>query len=255
MSAPPNSRPVRVSESGNAFFIVMIGVVLFAALMFTFSRGARQGGDNLSVKQAEIAATELIDLAQRYERAVSRLRLKGCSENQISFDGHNDALLRQNGTAIDFSNPNAPADLSCHTFAGAGGGLVPYLLPAAYMVDNSLPCATCTNVQSMYFTTTRIAGIGRDSGAEGSELTLWLGRVSRPVCIAINEQLGVPNPGGNPPVDDWECNSDQPFKGSFENCTDAVGDEATDLAGRNSFCVDFNNNGWTYIFMTVLAAR
>lgn len=252
MSAQPNNSR---RESGNAFFIVMVGVVLFAALMFTFSRGARQGGDNLSETQTEMAASELINLAQRYERAVSRLRLKGCSENQISFDDHKDMIHETDGTPYNYANANSPADFSCHVFRPEGGNLTPYQLPADYVVGEDLPCPNCAHPRSLYITTSRVAGHGQESGSAGSELVLWTGRVTRNLCMEINDQLGVPNPGGAPPQDDWDCNADQPFTGSFEDCTDGIGDEAAVLAGQDSFCVDFNGNGWTYIFMTVLIAR
>ena len=252
MSAQPNNRR---QESGNAFFIVMVGVVLFAALMFTFSRGARQGGDNLSETQTDIAASDLISAAQRYERAISRLRLKGCSENQISFDDHNDMIHQTDGAPYNHANANSPGDFSCHVFRPEGGNLTPYQLPVDYAVDESLPCATCVHPRSLYFTTAIVSGHGQDSGSAGSELVMWSGRVKKNVCLAINDKLGVANPGGNPPVDDWNCNADQPFTGSFEDCTDAIGDEAPDLAGRDSFCVAYDNSGWTYIFMTVLIAR
>ena len=45
---PQNNRQDRRSESGNIFAIVMIGVVLFGALMYTFSRSAKQGDGNLT---------------------------------------------------------------------------------------------------------------------------------------------------------------------------------------------------------------
>ncbi len=249
MSAQRNS-----AESGNAFFIVMVGVVLFAALMFTFSRGVRQGGDNLSEKNVEMAATELIDTAQKYERAVSRLRLKGCSENQISFDLHNGTLKTADDTAQNYVNAASPADFSCHVFHPNGGNLTPYLLPESYVVDNGPVCAVCTHARSLHFSAATVIGNGVDSGAEGSDLVLWMGRVTRDVCIEINNRLGIANPGGAPPVDPWNCTpSDPPFTGSFANCdADPIGDDAAALAGQQSFCVDFDSSGWTYIFMTVL---
>ncbi len=260
MSVPQNSTPHRKShqrrrEAGNAFFIVLVAVVLFAALMFTFSRGARQGGDNLTQKQAEIAASELITTAQAYQRAVSRLQLRGCSEGQISFDQSNGVIMRQPGTAIDMSNPDSPPDFSCHVFNKNGGSLSPRLLPADQVADNDQVCAGCSHAQSPYITGTRIVDLGRNSGSQGTELVLWLGRVTRQICIEINEQLGITNPGGEPPLDPWDCNSDPEFKGSFENCANPVGDTVPALAEEESFCVDFANNGWTYIFMTVLITR
>ena len=35
------------NQSGNVFFIILIGIVMFAALMFTFSRGVRQSTEGI----------------------------------------------------------------------------------------------------------------------------------------------------------------------------------------------------------------
>lgn len=254
---PPSNpqRQNRASESGNAFFIVMIAVVLFAALMFTFSRGARQGGENMSDQKARIAASELISTAQKYERALNGLLLKGCSENQISFEESSGMLKMQNGTAYTYTNASAPGDETCHFFSRSGGRMAPYVLPEEYTVDASLPCPTCLDVSSPLFTSLRVVGHGNESGARGADLVLWLGRVSKKLCTEINNQLGVSNPSDVPPVESWNCsNGDSAFTGTFAACADPVGDNAV-LTGQSSFCVDKDSSGWNYIYMTVLHAR
>ena len=111
------NRPGSRGESGNVFAIVMIGVVLFGALMYTFSRSARQGDGNLSQKKSEVVASDILAYAQRLERGVNRVMTRGCSEDFISFE---------HAGYVDYPvNPESPPDKSCHVFDPAGGGISP----------------------------------------------------------------------------------------------------------------------------------
>ena len=104
----------RNSEAGNIFVIVMLGVILFAALGFTFSRSIRTGSDNISQKAARLYALDIISHSQKIERAVQRLMRNGCSENNINFENFSDG-----GSA----NPLATANNRCDVFNVNGGSL------------------------------------------------------------------------------------------------------------------------------------
>ena len=113
---PQNKRSIlpslRTSESGNVFILILLGVFLFGALMYSFSRSANQGAGNLSKQQAKIAAQEILNYARLVEGAVDRVRRNGCSESEISFE---------NDVVTGYTNPNAPTDKSCHIFDDEGG--------------------------------------------------------------------------------------------------------------------------------------
>lgn len=212
------------TESGNAFFIVLLGVVLFSALMFTVSRSGQQGGDNLSKKQAEVAVVDIIDYAQRLERAVNRIMLRGrFSETDISFD---------NGT--DYANGNC-AVAACEVF-NPGGGAASWRSPPPNISTSSW----IINGEN------RVPDIGSDANAD---LVILLPGLSLDVCRKINDRLGVTNPGGNPPTDGNGINTDL-FDGTFANS--AIIGASADLSRTHAACF---SNGGDYTFYSVLYER
>ena len=110
---------LRVADdcSGNAFYIILLGVVLFAALMFVFTRGAKQGVTGMTTRQAQLAADDIMTFAQQVQRGVDRVYANDCPESQLNFDQSYDA---------GYTNAAAPADKHCNIFDPAGGG---YRLP------------------------------------------------------------------------------------------------------------------------------
>lgn len=245
------------NEHGNAFFIILLGVILFAALMYTFSKSARHGNENLSKKQGDLGTMELLDTAQKMERAVDRLLAKGCSENDISFENDSGTSKMVNGTVFDYTNAGTPADDSCKIFSPNGGVLnPPPLISENLVVDPSLVCVGCLHPQSWWITMSRVTGMGTDAGAAGTDLVLWMGRVTKEQCISINNHLGITNPSGNPPVDVISGMAGI-FTGTFVDAV-AAGDsiETAELVGKRDFCFDWSGSSdWSYIYMHVLHAR
>ena len=220
------------SQSGNAFFIVMLGVVLFGALMFTFSRGARQGNDNLSSKQAEIAATDIISYAQLVERGVSRVYSKGFSESNISFE---------NNLASGYTNVSCTTN-RCRVFEPSGGA-IPY---------RRLQDSWSSSTSDWIFTGhNQVLSIGTNCAAAScSELMMMIEDVPEPVCMAINEKLGVTAADTSPP-DDNGVDTD-PYLGSFAYDANAdIGDENAALDGERTGCL-FETGNVNYFYHTLL---
>lgn len=103
-------------QRGSVMIYIFIGILLFAALAFSFSRGFQSTSGTLAGQQkASVVAAELIAYSNMMERAVQALLLKGCSEEQISFERPN---------LSGYANANAPPDKSCHVFDANGGKVV-----------------------------------------------------------------------------------------------------------------------------------
>jgi len=239
------------NSKGNALFLILIAVALFAALSYAVTNSGR-GGGGIDREATQIAAAEVVQYGQLFHTAVQRLKVSnGCRNDQITFEG-SDIIIRGDGADYNVVNPNAPADESCHIFSADGGSV-----PAQFLPENaSLPSESVNpawlHSRAVLPMIQRISGLGDDAE---SELILWMGRLKKDVCIDINNRLGVSNPGGDPPQDEWVGTTVAYFKGDYPQ-SGLLGDEATSLAGKTAFCVQSVNAGEAgYSYMNVLIAR
>lgn len=179
---PPTARRPPSTESGNAFYIILIGVVLFAALMFVFAKNARQGSGNMTKKQAEMNADGIMDYAQTLNRAVSRLMQSGnCSETSINF---------VTPVAPDYpDNAMAPADKSCNVFDKAGGAVT------AQQADT---LGSGLKIRPSGGASFRDVGTwDATTAAAHQDLVVWFGPLTLDICNRLNTMGGY---SGTPPA-------------------------------------------------------
>lgn len=246
-----NRNSKRKSESGNVFLFILIGIVLFAAISFVMSRGFRsEGTSKLTDRQAELGATEVIEFAQRVARGVDRVRRKGCSENEISFQNHRGLSKTRDGTPYDYTNASTPTDSSCEVFHENGGSVTPKLIGEKYVAPAASVPANIMAPDSWIVQSVRILGVGSDTGVAGSELAIKIGRLKKDVCMAINDRLGITNPSNAPPFDVQGCDS-AIFQGTFADCTEPSGNDVTALQGKQGFCSKvYNSSDEIYYWYT-----
>ena len=223
-------RHERVSERGNAFFIILIGVVLFAALSFTIARGMRsEGTNNLTKRQADLAATDIIAYGQRLERGISQLRRKNISENDISF---------ANTQVAGYAHATPQPDSS--KLFHLSGGAVSWKSPPPKASDGS----------DWHFTgSTCIAGVGTGSTGCSSdttsneELLAILPNLTENVCNALNSRLGI----SSTPTDAGSGYSTTKFTGSYA--------DGTEIIPGTSYGAACFKNGSAFHYYVVLLAR
>lgn len=224
ISAPRNS------ESGNVFLIILLGVALFAALGFTLARTMRTSTtETLSARDADLAATDILSYAQDIERGIDRLRQKGISENDISFE--NDIVA---GYA------HTPVVTTAERVFHAAGGRASWRSPPPGANDGS----------PWYFTgRTCIPDIGTGSAGCGTdtisneELVAVLPNLKQSVCENIDKKLGI----GAIPANTGDAISSTKFTGPFADGTETVPGGAYSAA-----CY---SEGANFIFYYVLLAR
>ncbi len=228
LCAIPKNDPARPtntphSQSGNAFFFILLGIVLFAALSFTIARGMRsQTTSTLSARELELAASDIVTYTQKIARGVDRVRRGGCSENEINFD---------NGiVTATYVNASAPGDNSCDIFH-PNGGVVTWL--TSPVSNRNYQFSAAAGVQSI--------------GTAGSELIITLDLTGElELCQRINQNLGLTAAPANEANDD----SFAAFTGTF---TDSV-QTLTTNAGQQAACFDEDGTG-AYRFYSVLLVR
>lgn len=188
------------AQNGNAFLFILIGIVLFAALSFTVARGLRtQTASSISEKDASLAAAEILDYAQRIQRAVDRVRRRGCSENEISFE---------NEVVAGYENANAPNDNSCHIFH-PNGGSVSYVIPKNEWLNitdaNNATNSSFTDLFGAWYIPRNncVHDIGTgDSNcfsepASVADLTLFLPWLRAEICNEIAQAVNIIDGNGN----------------------------------------------------------
>lgn len=234
-------------EAGGMFFYILLGVALFAALSYAVATSMRGGGGDISAERAKLIASDFIDMGGKMNEAVSRLKLNGCKENQISFE---------NSVVSGYTNSNAPADKSCHVFDASGAG----------MSWVTTPETSFTN-EIYYIGTVQVQDVGTNgawAGAVGADLVSVVEVSSREICMAINDALSIANFR-----DDWAYGTDPPYNNNHGNIVKfqgtyvintTFGGLSGQFAGKSMGC--FKESGSAnpsvtgpYYFYTVLLAR
>lgn len=237
------ARPHKNYQRGSALFMILMAVALFAALAFTFSRGLQQGSENLSERQADLAATDVLGFATKAERTVAgMLQKRGRSEVDMNFAG-------LNGT---YTNTYCNTD-ACKIFSPEGGGIAP-VYPMARWLDTS---QSAELYYGSWYVTARfcVQDVGDSStclGTGGTDLLLILPYLQKRLCERINLKLGIPSPV---PViaAPGSIDAGGKFDGSFNPGSQVVWTDAA-LDGRNAGCFSDTSLG-TYHFYQVLIAR
>lgn len=154
------------AESGNAFFMILMAVMLFAALAFTFSKGIQQGGENISNRKASLAASDIIAYGQKVSRAVEAVIAKGNSESDISFE---------NDTEAGYENAACDPVKKCRIFMADGAGLTWQRAPS-----------DANNNEPYFFGVNQVGLVGETLGAAQRDLVMML-PVKMNVCTLINQ--------------------------------------------------------------------
>jgi hypothetical protein len=217
------------NSNGNALFLVLIAVALFAALSYAVTQTGR-GGASVDKEKAGINASQIVQYFSAMEAAVNKLKLvNGCTETQISFQRDwNDSGAVQD-IAADAYNASAPADGSCHIFDANG----------AAFIYNPMPEGSQT-------LTSRIAI--QDIGTASQDIIAALMDINQATCQEINRGFGIdviPN--------DTHGSVMPYFDGTFPASV-IVGDEDVNLAGQRSICF-YDDDHFMYIFYHLMVPR
>lgn len=240
----------RNSQSGSAFFLILIAISLFAALSYIAMQGSRSSAGNLTQEQSRLAAQEIIAYGNTIASTVQRLKLSGCTDNQ--YDISNTVWIRMDNTTITHpvgQNPNAVAD--CKVFS-APGNAIPVTMPPTYFAPWAYGAAA-TKQGTFNIVRSAAPGVGNTAN---DDLLLRLPFVKKEICLKINEMLGITNPAGDAPGITGTLPNSLYIGTLGVNAPSPFSDPSGSFTGKTSFCIKTDVSGvFLYEYDHVLLAR
>lgn len=222
------------SQSGNVLWLILIAIALLGALTLILSRSGSNVEQNASIERLEIQASQIMRYASGLEAAVQQLLLRGCSENEISFES--------TATGTTYQNTNSPIDNTCHVFESEGAGLA-----WRTFTSGTIPGGVFTS-----------QGISNDAaisevGTSAADV-LFIVKIDVAQCSVINNKFGIDDSNPNNISSDSLDIMDNPTKGSYTGSV-AIGivGEAINIAGRPSGC--FIMDTGDYLFYHAILVR
>lgn len=161
----------REGERGNALFLILIAVALFAALSYAITQSGR-GGGNVSSQTALITAGQLTEEPADVRAAVARMILSGTGV--------------YSPITSDAADGTPTTNVFDQTGQGGGATNVP---PPAGACNTAAECASWTY---SWPTSSTAGNYVFGVGTTAPEALAYLANITQPVCIAINKGLALP---------------------------------------------------------------
>lgn len=227
------------SQGGNVLFLILIAVILFAALSYAITNSSRNS-DQATDEQLAARLARIQNVTASLNAAITRVRAKGCSETEISFEHPN--FLGSNGynsPINSYSNPNSPINGECSIFSPNGGqAIVPEPLSSKEAGGTGSGTGTAFRINTdINFPTTP---------SSNSELFMYV-YVSRKFCTYINKTVGI----SGIPLNNTVINSFQ-FLGNFSDPGTNLGQSNFGSTGKKYICID---NYSSTLYVEVLIER
>ena len=223
-----------MKETGNALFLILIAVALFAALSYAVTQSGR-GGVSVDRERLELAAASMMQYFGSIEQAVNKLRLLGCTEDQITFENttYRGGPAGPHGPNLVINplgaNANSPTDNSCHVFNASGGAITAEILTDVLTTD-ALDPGNHAQPGHLWFVVDTIPGIG----SSAADVILTVPHVSDAICRAHNKKFGLGGVNGTPINHFWFVSGDQ-FTGTFTGSMS--GGTVSVPSSTNTWCV------------------
>ncbi len=174
------------SQKGNALFLILIAVALFAALSYAITNSSR-GSSSVDKEQASLQASRLMQYFAQVEAEFTKIRVIG-GYDITEIDFGSDVFSRWGATVPNpwFDNPNCTSN-NCRIFQSNGGNV-----PDITFEDIVIPLTTAFSSSHPHHGHPFVARADVVSvGTTSQDLVLGVIRLEREVCDAINRALGL----------------------------------------------------------------
>lgn len=149
------------NERGNALFLILIAVALFAALSYAITQSGRGGGSGVDKETVVITSGQVVEQPAAVRTAVTRMIITGVAAASVKFD----------------------TTASVGAFASDGGGSTD--LPPPKAACNT-PCTAWT-----YFDIANAGSYIAGVGTSAVDAIAYLPDVTTSVCSQIQKGLGL----------------------------------------------------------------
>lgn len=241
-------------QNGNALFLILIAVALFAALSYAVTQSGR-GGGNIDRETASIQAAQIIQFSGLLRAEVQRAKmLNNVSVENLDFGS--DIYRRWTDPPATWAdNPNC-LSTSCRIFQSKGGHVPEPLFPEATLSWSLSHSSTHPHPGHPVVTRADLVGMGTGD----DDLVLLIIRLREDVCDALNRELGMPS-STTDNAENWSShgkvggqNTGTDNYWSFDaTALEPLGDQATDIQGKWSGC--YLQSTYGYTFFSVLVSR
>jgi hypothetical protein len=245
--------PQNASQSGNAFWFILLAIALLVALTVTITKSGENTEETGQRDRDRIQASDILRQAKSMESAIQQMRIAGQPENDISFE---------NSYVSGYANASCPDGQPCRIFGSGGAGLA-YKLPPADWLDSTHQGEDLYG-EWYFFATSCVPGIGTGNETcngddAATELMVSLPYINKSLCLEINRLVGVQNLTNpvSPPENVGSAYSAglNKFTGTY-TATSIINSSANAFLGKPSGCfagdVDPDDG---YHFYHVLIAR
>ena len=236
-----NKDASRHRQSGNVLWFILLAVALIAMLTMVLSRSGSRTDQTGDIEQIRVKAGQILRTTKSIEAAIQDMRLRGVSENEISFEN--------TSTSTDYTNAKC-SNTDCRLFHVGGAGL-----------SYTAPPSGANNGDEWIFTGANNVGttagpMGTTAARSGNDLIMLLPNANTALCKQINRELGVGTAGTIPT--DATGISTAAFTGTFVNSLTILDGDASpfELNNQTSGCfTDTNADPDVTYFYAVLLAR
>jgi hypothetical protein len=184
-------------QKGNALFLVLIGVALFAALAYAVTQSGRSGAGSISKEQATIYAAQITQMATAVQQGVMRMTLAGTAASSITAGTPATGAYPGGGTLNGGTN-FCTTGATCIFAPDGGGVLLPTPPQAAYIPggytgfgSNFAGAGSYNGVIIDGLRTGGAIGAVTGVGTAAPDDMLQFYGLKQEVCQAINTGLGI----------------------------------------------------------------
>lgn len=229
-------------QSGSIFIWIFVMIALFGALSFAISKSTRTGSQSLSADKAKLAATEILEFGRLVRSGVASMLINGIPLETISFEM--ESMKSQDGSPYQDVNSNCTED-KCKVFKPSGGGVkevtfFQYAAPTTSYADAGAPA-----LGGMRATISKVEGLG----SAANDIVIHFVDIHKDVCTALNKLMGVAD---GPVVEYYSGNLYSmwdPYADLDGPSPVTYGNSATELVGKQAFCIDTSSGGGDIIIV------